>query len=117
MELQTVTFLVSLAALVISLLALATAVRTSRHRSESATRTLPSGAVLNPGVSSVPPATAPHSTAPHVTESNSTFEVPAEVVALARQGEKIQAIKVLRDAHPGLGLAEAKRAVDALSQL
>ncbi|MFK4789298.1 hypothetical protein [Microbacterium sp. ZW T5_56] len=112
MELQTATFFVSLAALVISLLALATAVRTSRYRNDSTTRTLPGGAVLNPGGSPVSPPPGPRAAEP-----NSTFEVPAEVVQLARQGEKIQAVKALRDAHPGLGLAEAKRAVSALSGL
>lgn len=112
----TVTLLVSLAALVISLLALAIAVRTSRYRDDATGRTLPGGAVLNPGVSPTPP---PASHRPHATTtvSNSTFEVPSEVMELVRRGEKIQAIKVLRDAHPTLGLAEAKRAVDGLSQL
>ena len=116
MDMPTVTLLVSLAALVISLIALATAVRASRRRDDTTSRTLPGGAVLNPGVSSVPPA-APQPPRAGATMSNSTFEVPADVVELARQGQKIQAIKALRDAHPGLGLAEAKRAVDALSQL
>jgi non-canonical (house-cleaning) NTP pyrophosphatase len=116
MDMQTVTLLVSLAALAISLLALTTAARASRRRDDSASRTLPSGAVLNPGVSSAPPVVHSAPSAGTAT-SNSTFEVPADVVELVRRGEKIQAIKALRDAHPGLGLAEAKRAVDALSQL
>lgn len=39
--------------------------------------------------------------------------IPEEVVRLARQGHKIQAIKALRQ-HSGLGLAQAKQVVDEL---
>lgn len=39
--------------------------------------------------------------------------IPEEVVLLARQGHKIQAIKALRQ-HSGLGLAQAKQVVDEL---
>ncbi|MBB3605135.1 large subunit ribosomal protein L7/L12 [Mycolicibacterium sp. BK556] len=42
-----------------------------------------------------------------------TGQVSSEVLQLARQGKKIQAIKVLRE-QTGLGLKESKDIVDAL---
>ena len=40
--------------------------------------------------------------------------IPADVIALAREGESIQAIRLLRR-HRGLGLLQAKRIVDAVT--
>lgn len=44
--------------------------------------------------------------------STSHDPLPAEVIAAAERGETIEAIKILR-ARTGMGLAEAKDAVDA----
>lgn len=41
-------------------------------------------------------------------------EIPAEVRDLALRGNKIEAIKRLRERNPGLGLKEAKDLVDAV---
>lgn len=43
---------------------------------------------------------------------NSTTDLPTEVINAIQAGHKIEAIKLLRDAR-GLGLKEAKHAVDA----
>lgn len=40
--------------------------------------------------------------------------VPDHVAALAREDKQVQAIKALREAHPGLSLLEAKNTVDAI---
>jgi ribosomal protein L7/L12 len=53
--------------------------------------------------------------APEEIESVAKQRVSAEVVKLAAEGRKIHAIKLLRD-QEGLGLAEAKRAVDDLTE-
>ena len=42
-----------------------------------------------------------------------TSGIPSHVVALAREGKKIEAIKAYREA-TGVGLAEAKQAVEQL---
>jgi hypothetical protein len=45
-----------------------------------------------------------------------TFEVPAEVRRLAKQGDTVQAVKELRRRAPApLSLVAAKRMVDALA--
>ena len=43
---------------------------------------------------------------------NSTSKLPEQVISQIRAGRKIQAIKLLREAQ-GIGLKEAKQAVDA----
>ncbi|AKU15315.1 hypothetical protein [Luteipulveratus mongoliensis] len=48
------------------------------------------------------------------TELPAGLPVPDQVRALAAGGKPIQAIKALREHYPGLGLAEAKAAVDNL---
>lgn len=47
-----------------------------------------------------------------VREAGSGLQLPADVLAALREGNKIEAIRLLRE-HTGLGLKEAKDAVDA----
>lgn len=55
--------------------------------------------------------------APGVDPTQLTFDpsVMAEVRTLAVSGDKIRAIKLLRDQNPGLGLASAKQLVDRMA--
>jgi hypothetical protein len=46
---------------------------------------------------------------------NAATELPAPVVSALTQGRKIEAIKLLREAH-GIGLKEAKDTVEAYAQ-
>ncbi len=49
------------------------------------------------------------------TEHSAAQASPEQVRVLAEQGNKIEAIKVLRELEPGLSLKEAKQRVDAMT--
>lgn len=64
-----------------------------------------------------PPQPAPRPNPPRPSqppERVRTGDVHAEAIALARQGRTVEAVKLLREKHRGLGLAQAKHLLDEL---
>ncbi|WP_040166051.1 ribosomal protein L7/L12 [Microbacterium gorillae] len=103
-----VVLVIAIAALILAFAAIVVALTARGRRDNRPAGTLPSGAVLNPGPT---PAAPPASPVQRV--SLDTADVSDEVLRLARSGQKIHAIKLLRE-QTSIGLADAKRIVENL---